>query len=67
MSSTAGADARAAIIIRLNDILVQEYALIPLVYRSSASSAYSNSLGGVDINGWDSEMWNIEDWHRKDM
>lgn len=67
LSSTAGAEARAAIIIRLNDILVQEYALIPLVYRSSASSAYANSLGGVDINGWDSEMWNIEDWHRKDM
>ncbi|MDE2638465.1 MAG: peptide ABC transporter substrate-binding protein [Chloroflexota bacterium] len=67
LSSTAGQDARAAVIIRLNDILVQEYALIPLVYRSSASSAFSNSLGGVDINGWDSEMWNIEDWYRADM
>ena len=67
LSQTAGQDARAAVIIRLNDILVQEYALIPLVYRSSASSAYANSLGGVDINGWDSEMWNIEDWYRADM
>ena len=67
LKSTAGEMARAALIIRLNDILVQEYALIPLVYRAGAFSAYSNSLGGVQINGWDSEMWNIEDWYRADM
>ena len=67
LSGTAGVEARGAIVIRLNDILVQEYLLLPLVYRASASSAFSNSLGGVEMNGWDSEMWNIEDWYRKDM
>ena len=66
LSQTAGEAARAAVVIRLNDILVQEYALIPLVYRASAASAVNNTLGGVEINGWDSEMWNIEDWYRID-
>ena len=66
LSATAGQDERAALVVRLNDLLVMEGALIPLVYRSSAASAYHNSLGGVDMNGWDSEMWNIEDWHRID-
>ena len=66
LSQTAGEGARAAVVIRLNDILVQEYALIPLVYRASAASAVNNTLGGVEINGWDSEMWNIEDWYRID-
>ncbi len=67
LSATAGEAARAALVLQLNDILVQEYALIPLVYRSSAASAFHNSLGGIEMNGWDSEMWNIEDWHRVDM
>ncbi|MCY3832860.1 MAG: peptide ABC transporter substrate-binding protein [Chloroflexi bacterium] len=65
--STGGVEARAEYVIRLNDIMIQDYAQLPLVYRSSAASAVSNSLGGVEINGWDSEMWNIEDWYRADM
>ena len=24
----------------------------------------SNSLGGVILNTWDSELWNVADWHR---
>ena len=67
LSGTAGEAARAALFLQLNDLLVQESALIPLVYRSSAASAYHNSLGGIEMNGWDSEMWNIEDWYRIDM
>ena len=34
LSGTAGVEARGAIVIRLNDILVQEYLLLPLVYRA---------------------------------
>ena len=66
LTSTAGEEARAQVVIRLNDILVQEQVLIPLVYRATAAAGFSNSLGGLDINGWDSEMWNIEDWYRMD-
>jgi peptide/nickel transport system substrate-binding protein len=61
---TGSAEDRAAMVIALNDMLVQNYTQIPLVFRSAASSAHSNTLGGININGWDSEMWNIEDWTR---
>ena len=54
---------RNELIIQLNDLAVQ-YAIIPLTNRGSVS-AFSNSLDGyVDVNGWDSEFWNIEDWTR---
>ncbi|MCE2461464.1 MAG: hypothetical protein J4F38_11885 [Pseudomonadales bacterium] len=48
---------------RMNDIVVQNHFLIPLIWRATAS-ARSNELKGVRINPWDSELWNIEDWHR---
>jgi len=54
---------RAAIAVELNDMLAQNYVNLPLVFRASVS-AYVNSLGGVEINGWDTEEWNIEDWFR---
>ncbi len=54
---------REALVIAMNDLLVQDYALIPLVHRGSVS-AYSNSLQGIRMNAWDSEMWNIEEWRR---
>ena len=54
---------RAAIAIELNDMLAQNYVNIPLIFRASVS-AYANDLANIDVNGWDSEEWNIEDWHR---
>ena len=57
-------DERAALAKAMNDMLMQDYVIIPLVYRGRVS-AHSNSLGGVKLNTWDSEMWNIADWFRK--
>ncbi len=65
LTQTGGIEARAELVKAMNDILIENGALIPLVFRGSVS-AHSNTLGGVDMNGWDSEMWNIEDWHRID-
>ncbi len=62
-SRTAGLEARAEIAKKMNDILMQEYVIIPLIHRGG-TSAHANSLGGVLINDWDSELWNIADWHR---
>ena len=56
--------ARAELIKRLNDILVQNYYEIPLVNRGVVS-AHHNSLKGVQINAWDSELWNLAEWHRQ--
>jgi peptide/nickel transport system substrate-binding protein len=61
--ATADPEQRAELAKQLNDMVVQNYVEIPLVFRGSVS-AYVNSLLGVRINGWDSEMWNIEDWTR---
>jgi len=47
----------------LNDMIVQNGGMIPLVHRGRLS-AHANSLGGVLLNVWDSELWNIADWYR---
>ena len=48
---------------QMNDMLVQTGAVIPLVYRGSVS-AHHNSIEGVAMNAWDSELWNIAEWTR---
>ena len=63
LARTAGLDERAAIAKRLNDILVRNQYMIPLIWRARLS-ARSMSLQGVRINAWDSELWNVADWHR---
>ncbi len=54
---------RDALVKRLNDTLVQGYAEIPIVNRGFVS-AHANTLKGVRVNGWDSELWNIAEWRR---
>jgi peptide/nickel transport system substrate-binding protein len=63
LSTTAGIEARAEIGRKLNDMAVTGGAMIPLVHRGRLS-AHANSLGGVILNVWDSELWNVADWHR---
>ena len=63
MASTASAEGRIALTIQMNDMLVQNGVMIPLVFRASVS-AHANSISGVDMNAWDSELWNIADWTR---
>lgn len=65
LSVTGETDKRVEYSIQLNDIIIQNYWLIPLIHRASLS-ARANSLGGVRMNGWDSELWNIADWYRHD-
>lgn len=54
---------RARVVRDLNDMLVQSFVTLPLVHRGRVS-AHANSLGGVVMNTWDTELWNIADWHR---
>ena len=60
---TADINERARLGKALNDKLMQEYVIIPLVHRGRLS-ARANSLGGVELNVWDSELWNVADWYR---
>lgn len=55
---------RAELSIAMNDILIQDNVLLPLVFRGSVS-ARANNLEGIWLGGeWDSEMWNVQDWTR---
>jgi peptide/nickel transport system substrate-binding protein len=63
LATTADLAKRAEISIMLNDMLVQNYVEMPLVHRGSLS-AHANSLLGVRMNPWDSELWNLADWSR---
>jgi peptide/nickel transport system substrate-binding protein len=61
---TKGTEERAAKVIRLNEMLTKDsYTIVPLVDRGRLS-AHSNTLGGVVLNVWDSEMGNVENWYR---
>ena len=64
LSATRDEAARAVIAKRMNDMLTKDsMTIIPLVHRGTLS-AHSNALGGVAINAWDTEMWNVQDWFR---
>ncbi len=65
MAVTGDINERARIAKAMNDMLMQDYIIIPLVDRGRVS-AHSNTLGGVVLNTWDSELWNAADWFRAD-
>src|SRR2546425_1559863 len=55
---------RAALFIRMNDMLVQNVVVIPIVWRN-AVAAVSNRLRGNDLSGWDSYLWRLAYWYRQ--
>jgi peptide/nickel transport system substrate-binding protein len=64
LSKTADLEKRAVLAKQLNDMLTEEGAHIPLIHRGNPSAA-SNSVAGIKMNAWDSELWNVADWSRK--
>ncbi len=64
LARTGDIEKRGEIAKKMNDMLTNEsFTIVPLVHRGRVS-AHANSLGGVVLNTWDSELWNIADWHR---
>ncbi|WP_299350013.1 peptide ABC transporter substrate-binding protein [uncultured Shimia sp.] len=64
LSRTSDLETRYALSKQMNEMLTKEtYTIVPLVDRGRVS-AHANSLGGVVLNTWDSELWNVADWHR---
>lgn len=64
LGRTGELEKRGEIARKLNDMLTKESnVVIPLVDRGRVS-AHSNTLGGVVLNTWDSELWNVADWYR---
>ena len=64
LAQTGDLEKRGEIAIKLNNMLTKDsYTIVPLVHRGRVS-AHAKSLGGVVLNTWDSELWNVADWHR---
>jgi peptide/nickel transport system substrate-binding protein len=55
---------RAALMIRMNDMLTQHVVVIPLVWRNAVAGV-SNRLKGNDLSGWDSYLWRLAYWYRQ--
>jgi peptide/nickel transport system substrate-binding protein len=53
---------RAALFIRMNDLVCNNHVVIPVVYRPRVS-ALSNRLY-APLSGWDNDLWNLKDWYR---
>ena len=64
LSATSDPAKRAELAKKLNDMVTKDTSIVvPLVHRGTLS-AHSNALGGVKINAWDAEIWNVADWVR---
>jgi len=55
---------RAALFIRMNDLLIQHVVVIPVLWRARVA-AVSNRLRGTELSAWDSDFWNHATWHRE--
>jgi peptide/nickel transport system substrate-binding protein len=54
---------RAALFIRMNDLVIQNVVVIPVLWRS-VISAVSGRLKSTDVSGWDSNFWNHANWYK---
>jgi peptide/nickel transport system substrate-binding protein len=55
---------RAALIIRMNDLLIEDVVLIPVIWRNGVR-AVSHKLQGVELSDWDSDFWDLAYWYRE--
>ena len=53
---------RAAMFIRMNDLLIQNVVVIPIVWRNGVGAA--NNRLRLTLSGWDSTLWNLAAWHK---
>jgi peptide/nickel transport system substrate-binding protein len=54
---------RAALFIRMNEMVIQNVVVIPVVFRPRVA-AVSNRMR-VEQSGWDSDFWNLSNWYRE--
>jgi peptide/nickel transport system substrate-binding protein len=56
-------EVRQDLFIQMNDMLIEEAAVIPLVHRADAVGV-GNRLTGINLTPWDLGTWNIAEWRR---
>ena len=57
------AEKRRQLFIQMNDLLVEDVVMIPVVYLADAQGV-GTDIEGIDLTPWDSNTWNIKDWKR---
>ena len=55
---------RAALFIRMNDLVIQNVVVIPVLWRTGVSAAQTR-LRGMELTGWDSTLWRLSHWYRQ--
>ncbi len=55
---------RAALFMRMNDLVIEDVVIIPVVWRHDVS-AVSHSLRGMAQSPWDVNLWNLAYWYRE--
>jgi peptide/nickel transport system substrate-binding protein len=55
---------RAVAIIRMNDLLIEDVVLIPVIWRNGVR-AVSHKLYGMELSDWDSDFWDLAYWYRQ--
>ncbi len=55
---------RAALFVKMNDLVIQNVVVIPIIWRNVVAGA-SNRLKDAVVSGWDSNLWQLPYWHRE--
>jgi peptide/nickel transport system substrate-binding protein len=55
---------RAALFIKMNDLVIQNVVVIPVLWRNGVSAS-SQKLRGMDLTGWDTTMWRLPYWYKE--
>jgi peptide/nickel transport system substrate-binding protein len=55
---------RATLFLRMNDMVIQNVVVIPVLWRNGVS-AVAARLQGLELSGWDSQLWRLSHWHRQ--
>jgi peptide/nickel transport system substrate-binding protein len=54
---------RAALYIRMNELVIASRYIIPVVYRPRVSAVTAKLR--APLSGWDNDLWNLKDWYKE--
>ncbi len=54
---------RAAMCIKMNDLVINDVAVIPVVARLGVAAVKDKLV--VELSGWDNNTWNLANWYRE--
>lgn len=57
------AERRKELFIQMNDLLIEDVVMIPIVYQAVINGV-SRTIEGINLTPWDADTWNIQDWRR---